>query len=362
MLKRFFKIVGYFLLTIILLIVVALYLLTKEKYQNVLVKKATTYLSDKLHTKVEIDHVSFSFFNNFNLQGVYIEDDKKDTLAYIGNLQLKTSELLNNYWDNENAVIHYATIENAKVFLNRSKDSIWNYDFIALALNGSSQNDTTKVEEIQPRKEKVTTSNLTIDIKNIAFNNVKFYMDDAWVGENMRFAFAELNIEVDQLNIDQKKLKIDEIIFHEANIDVKEYVGNRPKRKKIIDSTDWGTPFNPDLFSLAVNKITLQNSIFNYNDGNRIPKSAEFDESHIGITNLNIVLENTKVIADTIFSDIKNLTAVERSGISINEMHAKAKVSQVQSVLSNLLLKPIIQQYQIIMKCATEIFMILMII
>jgi hypothetical protein len=339
MLKRFFKIVGYFLLTIILLIVVALYLLTKEKYQNVLVKKATTYLSDKLHTKVEIDHVSFSFFNNFNLQGVYIEDDKKDTLAYIGNLQLKTSELLSNYWNNENAVIHYATIENAKVFLNRSKDSIWNYDFIALALNGSSQNDSTKVEEIQPRKEKVTTSNPTIDIKNIAFNNVKFYMDDAWVGENMRFAFAELNIEVDELNIDQKKLKIDEIIFHEANIDVKEYVGNRPKRKKIIDSTDWGTPFNPNLFSLAVNKITLQNSIFNYNDGNRIPKSAEFDESHIGITNLNIVLENTKVIADTIFSDIKNLTAVERSGISINEMHAKAKVSQVQSVLSNLLLK-----------------------
>jgi hypothetical protein len=339
MLKRFFKIVGYFLLTIILLIVVAMYLLTKEKYQNVLVKKATTYLSDKLHTKVEIDHVSFSFFNNFNLQGVYIEDDKKDTLAYIGNLKLKTSELLSNYWNNENAVIHYATIENAKVFLNRSKDSIWNYDFIALALNGSSQNDSTKVEEIQPRKEKVTTSNPTIDIKNIAFNNVKFYMDDAWVGENMRFAFAELNIEVDELNIDQKKLKIDEIIFHEANIDVKEYVGNRPKRKKIIDSTDWGTPFNPDLFSLAVNKITLQNSIFNYNDGNRIPKSAEFDESHIGITNLNIVLENTKVIADTIFSDIKNLTAVERSGISINEMHAKAKVSQVQSVLSNLLLK-----------------------
>ena len=339
MLKRFFKIVGYFLLTIILLIVVALYLLTKEKYQNVLVKKATTYLSDKLHTKVEIDHVSFSFFNNFNLQGVYIEDDKKDTLAYIGNLQLKTSELLSNYWNNENAVIRYATIENAKVFLNRSKDSIWNYDFIALALNGSSQNDSTKVEEIQPRKEKVTTSNPTIDIKNIAFNNVKFYMDDAWVGENMRFAFAELNIEVDELNIDQKKLKIHEIIFHEANIDVKEYVGNRPKRKKIIDSTDWGTPFNPDLFSLAVNKITLQNSIFNYNDGNRIPKSAEFDESHIGITNLNIVLENTKVIADTIFSDIKNLTAVERSGISINEMHAKAKVSQVQSVLSNLLLK-----------------------
>ena len=51
----------------------------------------------------------------------------------------------------------------------------------------------------------------------------------------MRFAIAELNIEVDELNIDKKKLKIDEIVFREANIDVKEYVGNRPKRKKIIE-------------------------------------------------------------------------------------------------------------------------------
>ena len=339
MLKRFFKILGYFLLTIILLIVIGLYLLTKEKYQNMLVKKATAYLSEKLHTKVEINHVNFSFFNNFNLQGVYIEDDKKDTLAYIGNLQLKTSELLSNYWNNENSVIHNATIENANVFLNRSKDSIWNYDFIALALNENSKNDTTKVEVVQPKTEKVSASNPTIDIQNIAFKNVKFYMDDAWVGENMRFAIAELNIEVDELNIDKKKLKIDEIVFREANIDVKEYVGNRPKRKKIIDSTEWGTPFNPDLFSLAVHKITFENSIFNYNDGNRIPKLAEFDESHIGITNLNIELENTKVIADTVFSDIKNLTAIERCGISINEMHAKAKVSQVQSLLSNLLLK-----------------------
>ena len=119
MLKRFFKIIGFFLLTVILLVVIGLYLLTKEKYQNILVKKATTYLSDKLHTKVEIDHVNFSFFNKFNINGIYIEDDKKDTLAYIGNLQSKTSELLSNYWNDETSVIHNVTIQNANVFLNR---------------------------------------------------------------------------------------------------------------------------------------------------------------------------------------------------------------------------------------------------
>lgn len=337
--KRFFKILGYFLLTIIVLVGIALYLLTKEKYQNILVKKATTYLSDKLHTKVEIDHVNFSFFNHFNIKGVYIEDDKKDTLAYIGNLQLKTSELLSNYWNDETSVINDVTIENANVFLNRSKDSIWNYDFIAIALNGDSKKDTNTVEEIKPKNEKTSTSNPKIDLKNVSLKNVKFFMDDAWVGEDMRFAFAELNLKVDELNLDKKKINVDEILISQANIDIKEYTGNRPKRIKIVDSSEWGTPFNPDLFSLTVKKIKLENSVFNYNDGKRMPKLTEFDESHLGISNLNIDLENTKVIADTIFSDIKNMTAKERCGLSINEFSAKAKVSQVQSVLSNLLLK-----------------------
>jgi hypothetical protein len=339
MLKRFFKIIGFFLLTVILLIVIGLYLLTKEKYQNILVKKATTYLSDKLHTKVEINHVNFSFFNKFNINGIYIQDDKKDTLAYIGNLQLKTSELLSNYWNDETSVIHNVTIQNANVFLNRSKDSIWNYDFIAIALNVESKKDTSTIEKPQPKKEKTASSNPKIDLKNVALKNVKFYMDDAWVGEDMRFAIAALNLKVDELDLDKKKINLAEILIHEANIDVKEYTGNRPKRIKVIDSTEWGTPFNPDFFSLSVKKITLEKSTFNYNDGKQIPKLTEFDESHLGITNLNIDLENTVVIADTIFSDIKNMTAKERCGISINEMSAKARVSQVQSVLSNLLLK-----------------------
>jgi translocation and assembly module TamB len=76
---------------------ILLFLLTKEKYQNILLGKATKYLSEKLKTRVHIDHVKFSFFNHFDIHGVYVEDQQKDTLAYVGTLRLKTSELLSNY-------------------------------------------------------------------------------------------------------------------------------------------------------------------------------------------------------------------------------------------------------------------------
>ena len=58
---------------------ILLYLLSQEKYQNLLVRKASAYLSEKLHTKVEVGHVKFEFFNRFSIERVYIEDDTKDT-------------------------------------------------------------------------------------------------------------------------------------------------------------------------------------------------------------------------------------------------------------------------------------------
>ena len=64
-----------------------------EKYQNILIKKVSAYLTEKLQTKVEVAHVKFSFFNHFNIEGVYIEDNQHDTLAYIGTLQLKSTDL-----------------------------------------------------------------------------------------------------------------------------------------------------------------------------------------------------------------------------------------------------------------------------
>ncbi len=56
-------------------------------------KKAALYLSDKLHTRVEIGSIDIEFFKKLVLEDVYIEDLHHDTLLYSKELKLDISDI-----------------------------------------------------------------------------------------------------------------------------------------------------------------------------------------------------------------------------------------------------------------------------
>lgn len=331
---------GYVLLTLIILVMIGVWMLSRETYQNWLVKQATKYLSEKLHTTVAVKHIKLSFFNDFNIDGVYIADDRQDTLAYIGRLQLKTSELIRNLWKGENAVITSVHLQDASIYLHRTKDtSRWNYDFIADAFSGKSNATDTNASKITQTNESSSPTNPGIDIHQARFERVKFYMDDAWRGEDMRFAWDDVNVELDQIDWKHKKIDIQKIFISGANILVKEYEGGKPEDHTPDDTTSWGTPFNPDLYKIRVAKFNLANSSFNFINNEKPPTPHVFDETHVGIADINIDISDAIVNADTIFANIEHLSAKERSGLHITNLQAKAKVSQVESELSSLVLQ-----------------------
>ncbi|GBL36083.1 hypothetical protein EMGBS15_16780 [Filimonas sp.] len=273
-LKRFFKILGGFILTILLVMTLILWLLTKEKYQNILVRKGTQYLSEKLHTKVSVKHIRISFLNHFNLEGVYIEDNKRDTLAYIGNLQLKTSELFSNYWNDSKPVIHDLTLEDVYINLNRKKDSVWNYDFIATALGSSSKDESN----IPSAKNQESQNNPELDIKKLTCKNIRFFMNDGWRGEDMNFAFGSLILNAEQIDLAKKQISLKELLIDGADVAVREYDGYKPEDLTPDDTSSWGTPFNPDHYGLSLQSLQLNNSHFSYRVGNPVSESGLFDE------------------------------------------------------------------------------------
>jgi len=71
---------------ILLLIICLFFLIHTPPVQNFLVNKVTSYLSDELAAKVEIDRVNFSLFHTFVLEGVYVEDLNQDTLIYLNRI------------------------------------------------------------------------------------------------------------------------------------------------------------------------------------------------------------------------------------------------------------------------------------
>ncbi|HMN32491.1 MAG TPA: translocation/assembly module TamB domain-containing protein, partial [Chitinophagaceae bacterium] len=341
MLKKSIKILSYTLMTLLMLVVLFLWLLSTERFQNYLTHKTTQYLSEKLKTKVEIKHVRLKFFNHFDIEGVYLETLQNDTLAYLGLVELNTTQVLSNLWNKETPIIKDVLIQDVFVNLKR-EDTTWNYDFIENAFASKTNNqksDTTEKITVKPNTQASPMNDLPIDLKKLQCKNVKFYMDDRWMGTDMHFAIGDLLLELDKISLSTQKIDIKTVAINDADILIKEYARLKPKNTEPDDTTTWGTPFNPDLFQINLENFSIGQTQFVFQDGEINSKPGEFDESNLRIKNINASLKNTKILADTIFSDIESLHAEERSGLTVKNFKAKAKVSQVQAQLSEMLLE-----------------------
>lgn len=325
------------ILGVLLLLFIGIWMLSLENIQNLLARKGAAYLSEKLKTRVTIKHVRLAFFNGVDLQGVYVEDNLHDTLAYIGSISVKTTDLLSNYWHNKPVVIHAVGVHDAFVRLHRDKDSIWNYDFIATAFSTPSTGEVTPPEDTTISEQ--GSGGLNIDLKDIQCSNIRFFMDDGWRGEDIDFIVKKLDLQTDKLDLTKNASHFNKLLIDGADVLVREYEGNKPEDLSPDDSTDWGTPFNPDNFGLTLKRLELSNSKFRYIHDGRISLPHEFDEKNLVITGINLEMNNTRIVGDTVFATVEHMHATERCGLSVNDLQANLKLSQVQGALDRLVLR-----------------------
>ncbi|HNF71724.1 MAG TPA: hypothetical protein PLP34_04875, partial [Chitinophagaceae bacterium] len=331
-LKRILKILLWIFFSLLTLMVLGVFLLSTESVQNILCQKTAAYLSKQLGTRIEVKHLRLSFFNKLNIEGVYVEDSRKDTLAYIGRLQVHTPELISLWWKGQKPEIRRLELEDAYIRLNRNKDSVWNYDF----LNGSS---TSTPSNRQPKTDTTNDkqgTDLPIHLKELVLRRVRFAMDDGWRGEDIDFAVQELSLHSDFSQFKNKKIHIPSLQIQGADILVREYDGNKPEDLSPDDTTSWGTPFNPAHWSVTASSLGITNSNFRYWNGNEKPLAGHFDEDKIEVSGIDLHLEQTRIQDDTLFSTLQSLKARERCGLEIKHMQAGIALSQVKAVLNNL--------------------------
>jgi len=273
-----------------------------------------------------VANVRIGLLNSVFVQGVYIEDQSKDTLLYAGEIDVRITDW---FIFKDKPVLHYVGLTNAFVNMNRGAGSkTWNYDFIADAF-------------ASPKKKKSSNnSNVEFDLKKVRLENVRVHMNDAWIGEDLRFDVGSLLVNSDGLDFKKKVIDISKIKVSNTIIGINEYVGGRPKhlRPKYLDTFDV-TPFNPDMWGVNIKSISLEECGFRLKSDDEIPARGEFDESHIEIGHINIDVSAIRITGDTIRGDINSVTAQERSGIEIKKMSCKATVSPIASVCKDLYLE-----------------------
>ena len=160
-------------IVLVLIFVIFASLIQIPGIQNKIIHYATSFVSNKTHTRVEIKNISISFPKSVVIEGLFMEDLQKDTLMYVGKAKINISfrDLLA-----DKISINNLGLENANLRVIRiTADSLFNYSFLLTAF--SDKSNQTKVKP-------PSTSKWTFNANNVKLKNIRFRYQDKYKGIN----------------------------------------------------------------------------------------------------------------------------------------------------------------------------------
>lgn len=293
--------------------------------QNFIISQVTNKLSKNLNTEISIRYVSFSLFNKMNLEGLLVEDRKKDTLMFAGKVQVRITDW---FFFKKKTELKYIGIEDALVKIHRP-DSVWNYQFLSDYFSGGSSSG----------KEE----GMAIDLKKVHFKNLTLLKKDAWMGEDMLLQLGQMELDAKEINFKTQKIDINNIIVNTPLFHVKNYSRKKPKTINDPDQetdfkTDSSLRWNINGWLLNAKNLEIKNGTFRTDKEDGKPRLDYFDGKHIDFSSINLTLKNIHLVNDTI-SALLNLSTKERSGFEVKSMTAATRFTPGDMTFENLEIK-----------------------
>jgi hypothetical protein len=162
--KRWFKVLSRILILLILIPAILYGIFRSSAVQTWLTSWVTHYLSKELNATLFIRGVDISWFLDLELKGVFISDQRKDTLLYTPSLTVDLDEL---HYKSKILKVKKIALKDANIALIRHPgDSSFNFQFL---VDYFASTDTSKT----PAEEKWKITVQGIDLKNsrLQFND-----------------------------------------------------------------------------------------------------------------------------------------------------------------------------------------------
>lgn len=317
----------WFFLIFIILLLSGWGILHLNVVQNWLVAKVSATLSKNLKTTVTVRHVDFSLFSRMTVEGVLVEDRKKDTLLYAGSLNVNISDW---FFLKDKPVLKYIGLSDAVINLNRT-DSVWNYQFLVDYFS-SPKSSGSKQKSFQVDLKE-------LDLKNISFNSI-----DKWFGQDMKASLKKLTLSADEFDLAKKIITINKVDLDQPVFSLYDYQGNKPVTgippPSSASLTEPGQlQWNKEGWTLSAKNIHITNGSFsNDKETPRAPYTDQFDGFHLQFAQINGDLDNVLFAKDTISVNVK-LATKEKSGFEVKQLIAKMKVTPSMMEFSGLDIK-----------------------
>lgn len=221
------------MLTFLLLVI----LLQVPVFQNFVKEKAVTYLEEKIKTKVSIDRIEIGLPKNVIVEGVYFQDQKKDTLLYGEKILVNISlfKLIRSKVEIENIELT-GIVSN----INRNDKGEFNFDYIIKAFASEEPKEESKPTEIL--LDKINLNNIRFDFKDALTQN-DFKLNLGHFNTRIKtFDLENLDFEVPKIEIDGLTLQLKQGIAQvlQNTEEVVEDAKNEPNLKLKIGEVDLG--------------------------------------------------------------------------------------------------------------------------
>ena len=322
--KRFFKIIGFLLLFLCLLIGGLTLSLRIPAVQNYLAHVAVDYLSKKLGTKVAIKSFQWDLFKDIDLKGFYMEDKKGDTLVSAGSL---TAEI--SYWSlfKKEVKIKSISLVDAKVRLQN--DTAGRMNLMALFAPTAD----SVAGKIKPAQDSAAHPfSILIDIRQINLTNTDFRFEDQKKHLMVSVVVPKFNVAINKLALQNKLIDL-------GSLDI-----DGVKSSVTVENKDLAGPqtamspfkFLPPGWVIKWDQVNLTNATFAYNDANKPQKSGGMDFAHLSFEEVMLKGKKGSLHRDSVDAEVKLLSAQERSGFEIKKLSGLVNVSVDGVTLRNM--------------------------
>ncbi|WP_345953179.1 translocation/assembly module TamB domain-containing protein [Mucilaginibacter sp. PAMB04168] len=293
-LKTILWIVG----SVIFLVLLVVLLIQVPAVQQFAKNKAVSFLEGKIHTKVEIGHITIGFPKMLVLEDVYFEDQKRDTLIAGDKLKVDISmmKLLKSQVE-----INEINLQGITAKISRGADSTFNFDYIIKAFAGEQKKEPKPTD---------TTSSMKFALDKIILDRINIAYKDVTTGNDVKFLLGHFDTRIKTFDLDSMRFAIPKINLSDVNARIIQTpAGSTIAQTNAVDTAT--TPLN---LKLELGTIDFSKIKVDY-------RTKEMST----VTNLGkLLVEMDKI-------DLKNQRVGVKS-ITLNDTKANLRLSKPESV------------------------------
>jgi hypothetical protein len=324
------KTILWIIASVIFLVLLVVILIQVPAVQNLVKDKAVTFLQNKIHTKVEIGHISLGLPKLLVLEDVYFEDQKKDTL--IAGDKLKVDITLLKLLKNK-VEINEINLEGITANISRGPDSLFNFDYIIKAFAGEQKKEVTPED---------TASTMKFSIDKIILDKINVKYKDVTTGNDVKFLLGHFDTRIKDFDLDKMKFAIPKINLSGVNAKIIQ----TPAGSSIAQAAKVDTAVKPLNMDLTLGEINVDKIKVDYKSNEMAAKvdlgtflvnmdKIDMKNQHVGIK--SIKLDNTN--AGLTFAKPATITkAVEKTIKKIDTLTSTTQAKGWTASLSRITL------------------------